>query len=112
MNKGRTWLPSPAEAEQAVRSFFRVVVDEFEVVRTRVVGEAVARHMGIKWSPRLAGILRPVLQRMGAVEANLYNVMVWKGLRPRHFDRKDALALSNTLRKRKRPVEAPQEEAA
>lgn len=105
--KGKRWLPSTAQAEEAVRAFFVVVPDEFFVVRCRVVGEAVARKLGIKWSTKLARTVRPVLQGMGAVEAHLENVAMWKGLIPRHFDLAEATANSNELRKRKRPVPQP-----
>jgi hypothetical protein len=102
----RTWLPTRAQAEQAARQFFAVVPDEFEVVRARVVGETVARSLGIKWSPALSRLLRPIMESMGARAVVYEHVVLWKGLRPRHFDRAEALALSNALRRRKRPVVA------
>lgn len=110
--KGRTWLPTEAEAEQELRSFFVVVPDDFEVLRSRVVGEAIARRLGIKWSWKLAVIVRSALRRMGAVEVNFDNVRLWKRLRPKHFDRADAVRLSNAIRKRKRPVPEPTGDAA
>lgn len=109
---GRTWLPTEREADEVLRQFFVVVIDDFEVLRSRVVGEAVARALGIRWSPALSSILRPALEKMGARPAWHHHVLLWKGLRPRHFDRADAVALSNTIRGRKRPVAVESEGAA
>lgn len=87
-----------------MKQYFAVVPDDFEVVRSRVVGEVVARALGIRWSPALASVIKPALAQLGARHVWHHHVPLWKGLRPRHFDRADAVKLSNAIRGRKRPV--------
>lgn len=97
------WKPDPAAVEAATRRFFARVPDEFEVVRVKTVGKAVALALGAEWSPAIGQMVRAALARMGGrliLHAHRHLVA---GIRPRHFDRADAVKLSMELRGRKTP---------
>lgn len=86
-----------------MRNFFTCTDDDFLVVRTKVVGLAVAASLGAVWSPALGTMVRGALERMGAEIVLFNHVHLAKRVQPRHFDRAEALALSVQLRGRKNP---------
>lgn len=87
-----------AHVEAIVREYF--VTDEpFYVVRSRVVGEVVARALGVSWSPALAKRTRHVVTAMGARPICFCHRMLIKGLRPAHLTREEAREMSKRLRK-------------
>jgi hypothetical protein len=77
-----------------------------DVLRTRVVGQAVAMALGMRWSWSMGQVVRAGLERMGGRLFRFHNRRLVAGVRPRHFDEQEAQALGMELRERKRAPRA------
>jgi hypothetical protein len=97
------WKPSQEQVAEIVAKYFAFVPDDFECIRTKTVGQAVAAAIGVIWSPTLAMQVRRALIAMGGRLVEFNGKHLVKRIRPQHFDRAEAVALSMRLRERKTP---------
>lgn len=96
------WQPSQAEVDRAIDQFFRMVPDDFFVLRARTIGVAVATLYRCKWSPALALKVRDKITRLGCRIADVNGVHLVARIRARQHDTAEAAAISMKLRQRKR----------
>lgn len=82
--------------------FFKVVDDPFYVVRSRTVGEIVARAIGVMWSPAVGQVVKRVLSDMGCSLVLHNGVYLVKRMVPTNLTEDEAWELSADLRGRKR----------
>lgn len=99
---GTRYRPSQAQVDAALDRYFVRTGDELDVQRSQVVGKAVALALGVAWSPVLGQMVRGALGRMGGRLFKFSNCRLVSGIRPRHFDRADAIRVAVELRKLKR----------
>jgi hypothetical protein len=95
------WKPSPEAVIACVRRFFTIVPDDFIVIASRTVGNAVALALGVTWNPTLAVQVRNELIVMGGRPIVFSHRHLFARVQARHFDRADAIKLSMQLRGRK-----------
>lgn len=94
-------MPTPEAVRACVRKFFVIVPDDFIVLPSRTVGNAVAVALGTHWHPALAIMVREALESMGARPISFSHKRLFTRVQARHFDRADAVKLSMRLRGRK-----------
>lgn len=96
------WVPGPEEIRRVLTSYFKVTNDQFFVVRSRTIGEVVARAAGIKWSPPVSRAARAVLVSMGVTPISFEHLNLYKGIMPANLTEDEAYELSAGLRKIKK----------
>lgn len=82
--------------------FFKVVDDPFFVVRSRTVGEVVARAIGLLWSPAIGVVVKRSLTDAGCSIVLHNGVFLVKRMVPTNLTEDEAWELSADLRGRKR----------
>lgn len=78
--------------------FFRFHSDPFYVVRCRIVGEVVARALGVDWSPRVTTIVAAVLEAQGVRRVSHNHRYLYKNLIPCNLTEEEAWKQSAALR--------------